>query len=141
MDCRNNVFYSDSAIQGNIYNTMHFFTGGTTPNGGGDAVLGVNWISPGWRKDAPSHAWSGSLSGTTNLITGDAVGANNPHFVDIAAHDYHLLTPSNILDAGGPLSALVPAADAVTMEYLFPQSHQARVQQGTAMDLGALEST
>lgn len=140
VDCRNNVFYCDPAIQGNIYNAMRFSVGGTT-NGGGDINLGVNWISPGWRKDGPSHAWSGALNGTANLIVGDATGANDPHFVDMNAHDFHVLTGSNILDTAGALAAACLPANDVALEYLSPQSSQPRVTQNGAMDLGALEST
>ncbi len=140
VDCRNNVFYCDTAIQGNIYNAMRFSVGGTT-NGGGDINLGVNWISPGWRKDAPSHAWSGALNGTTNLLTGDAAGANDPHFVDMAAHDFHVLTGSNILDTAAALAAACLPANDLALEYLAPQGFKARVTQNGAVDLGAFEST
>lgn len=140
IDCRNNVFFSDTSIQGNIYNTMRFTVGGTTTSGG-DINLGVNWISPGWRKDAPSHAWSGALNGTANLIVGDAAGANDAHFVDMSARDFHVLTGSNILDTAGALAAACLPVNDVTLEYLSPQSWQPRLTQNGAMDLGALEST
>lgn len=140
VDCRNNVIYTDPALQANIYDAFRFINSGTT-NGGGDITLGKNWISPGWRKTAPSQTWDGELIGTGNLIVGDSLGANDPHFIDMNARYYHVLTPSNILDAGGPLAALVPPALSVTQEYVFPQSHQARTLQGVEMDLGALEST
>ncbi len=140
VDCRNNIIFTDTALQGNVYNAFHFFSGGTT-NGGGDLTLGKNWISPGWLKDSPGHAWGGSLIGTANLLVGDAAGVNDPHFVDMAARDYHVLVPSNILDAAGPLNPLVLPDHDVTQEYLPLQSSQPRVMQGVAMDLGALEST
>ncbi len=139
VDCRNNIFYTDPALQAGIYDAFRFINSGTT-NGGGDITLGKNWISPGWRKTAPSQTWSGELIGTENLIVGDALGANDPHFIDMNARDYHVLTPSNILDAGESIAGL-PLDLTVTREYLFPQKSQPRTLQGTAMDLGALEST
>ena len=140
VDCRNNIIFTDTALQGNVYNAFHFFSGGTT-NGGGDVTLGKNWISPGWLKESPGHAWGGSLIGTANLLVGDAAGANDPRFADMASRDYHVLIPSNILDAAGPLNPLVLPDHDVTLEYLPLQSSQPRVMQGVAMDLGALEST
>lgn len=139
VDCRNNIFFADTTVQSSIYNALHFFTPGTT-NSGGDITLTQNWISPNWRKDGPSHTWSGALNGTANLLVGDSGGANNPHFVDINAHDYHVLTGSNILDAGGPLASAALPANDVTREYLAPQTSQPRVLQGSSMDIGALES-
>ena len=140
IDCRNNVFYCDPAIQGNIYNAMRFSVGGTT-NGGGDISLGVNWVSPDWRKDPPSHAWSGALTGTANLLVGDGTSANDPHFVDMNAHNFHVLTGSNILDTAGALSLASLPANDVTLEYLSPHTWKTRVTQNGAPDLGALEST
>ncbi|MBE2287282.1 MAG: DUF4394 domain-containing protein [Prosthecobacter sp.] len=139
VDCRNNIFYTDPALQAGIYDAFRFINSGTT-DGGGDITLGKNWISPGWRKTAPSQTWSGELIGTGNLIVGDALGANDPHFIDMNARDYHVLTPSNILDAGEAIAGL-PLDFTVTREYVFPQGSQARTLQGIAMDLGALEST
>lgn len=141
VDCRNNIFYSDTALQNNIYNAVHFFTGGSNSLGGGDILLGKNWISPGWLKDSPGHGYSGRLLGTTNLIVGDVNGANNPGFADMAGQDYHLLTGANALDAAGPLAAPALPANDVTQQYAPPQSFVARVTLGAAPDLGALESS
>ena len=137
VDFRNNIVFSDTSVQSSIYSAQCFVTAGTT-NGGGDINLGKNWISPNWRKDSPGHAWSGALNGTSNLIVGDNTGSNDMHFVDIAAHDYHVLIPGNSLDAAGAPEANSPA---VTLEYLAPQNQQTRVTQGLGTDLGALEST
>lgn len=140
VDCRNNIFFADTVVQSSIYNAMHFFAGGTT-NSGGDMNLGNNWISPGWRKDAPTHAWTGALNGTANLLVGDSSGANDAHFVDMAARDYHVLTGSNVIDTAGALSPSVLPANDLTLEYVNPQSQKVRTMQSVAMDLGALEST
>ena len=137
VDCRNNVFFADTTVQSSIYNALHFLTPGTTTSGG-DINLTQNWISPNWRKDGPGHTWSGALNGSANLLVGDSVGANNPRFVDINAHDYHVLSGSNIIDASGALAA---SAWPVSLEYVFPQSSQPRVLQGSSIDIGALESS
>ncbi len=139
VDIRNNVLYTDTTLQSNIYNAFRFINSGTT-NGGGDITLGKNWISPGWSKTAPAQTWSGELIGTGNLIVGDADGLNDPHLADLDAHDYHAVSGSNILDASGPLAALALTANAVTLEYLSPRSFQTRPILGSALDIGALES-
>lgn len=141
VDCRNNIFFTDTALQNNIYDAMYFTTAGSNSLGGGDIVLGKNWISPNWRKDSPGHPWSGQLLGTANLIVGDGVGANNPGFADMAAKDYRLLTGANSLDAAGPLAAAVLPANDVTQQYLAPQNFAVRATLGAAPDLGAFESS
>ena len=139
VDCRNNIFYVDQTYQTNIYNALHWFTGGAT-NGGGDINLGTNWVSPGTLKEIPGHAYGGALNGVGNLLIGDSSSANNPHFIDLAAHDYHVTSSSNTIDAAGALAdAALPTYDD-TLEYVAPQSFKARVQQGSKTDLGALES-
>lgn len=141
VDCRNNIFFTDTALQNNIYDAMYFTTAGSNSLGGGDIILGKNWISPNWRKDSPGHPWTGQLIGTANLIVGDATGANNPGFADMAAKDYRLLTGANALDAAGPLAAAVLPANDVMQQYLAPQNFAVRTTLGAAPDLGALESS
>ena len=138
VDIRNNVIYTDPALQASIYNAFRFINHGTT-NGGGDITLGKNWISPGWTKTTPAQTWTGALLGTENLVVGDADGLNDPHLADLDGRDYHAVSGSNILDASGPLA---PAASAfpVTREYLATQTSQLRPVLGSAADLGALES-
>lgn len=141
VDCRNNIFFTDTALQNNIYNAMYFTTAGSNSLGGGDVVLGKNWISPNWRKDSPSHPWTGQLLGTANLIVGDAAGANNPGFADIAAKDYRLLSGANALDAAGPLAPAALPGNDVTQQYAALQTFTVRTTLGAAPDLGALESS
>ncbi len=141
VDFRNNIIYSDTALQSSVYNALHFFTRGTNLLGGGNVTLGKNWITPNWLKDVPGQGWSGLLTGTENLIVGDATGANNPGFADMAAKDYRLLAGANSLDAAGPLAAGALPANDVTQQYLAPQNFAARTTLGAAPDLGALEST
>ncbi len=137
VDCRNNVFFADTTVQSYIYNAMTFSSGGAT-NGGGNITLGTNWISPGWQKDAPGHAYEGLLLGTNNLRVGDSVGANNPRFVNTATRDYHVLTGSNIIDASTSLAA---GDLPILEEYVAPQSSITRNVIGASFDLGAVEST
>ncbi len=137
VDCRNNIFYGDTSIQSSIYTAMTFSTGGAT-HGGGNITLGVNWISPGWQKETPGHAYEGLLLGTNNLLAGDGTGANNPRFVNPAVRDYHVLTGSNILDTSTSLAAGDPP---VLEEYIAPQSSIQRPIMGSALDLGAVESS
>lgn len=141
VDCRNNIFFTDTALQNNIYDAMYFTTGGSNSLGGGDIVLGKNWISPNWRKESPGHPWTGQLLGTANLIVGNGTGANTPGFADLAAKDYRLLTGANSLDAAGPLASAALPANDVTQQYAAPQTFAARVTLGAAPDLGALESS
>jgi len=137
VDCRNNVFYSDTSVQSSVYTTMTFSSGGAT-NGGGNITLGTNWISPGWQKDSPGHAYEGLLLGTNNLRVGDSIGANNPSFVNMATRDYHVLTGSNIIDGSTSLGVGDPP---ILEEYASPQSSITRSVIGGALDLGAVEST
>ncbi len=141
VDCRNNIFFTDTTLQNNIYDAMYFTTGGSNSLGGGDVVLGKNWISPNWRKESPNHPSTSQLLGTANLIVGDVNGANNPGFADMANRDYRLLTGANSLDAAGPLAPAVLPANDVSRQYAAPQTFVARVTLGAALDLGAVEST
>ncbi len=154
VECRNNIFYTDSAFQ-TYYYAFQLMQGGgmTTMN------LGVNWFSPGSRYDWGGHPWTGGvINGATNLvnlagpltagavngsglnIVGDATGSNNPGFVNLAGGDFHLTASANSVDAGGALNAAVVGGGfLVTEQYLSPQTHTARVSTGAAADLGAFE--
>lgn len=154
VECRNNIFYTDSSIQ-DYYHAFHFMHGGgaTTMN------LGVNWVSPGSRYDWGGHPWTGgTINGSTTLVNlpgavaagpvngagrnlvGDATGLNNPGFVNLAGGDYHLTSAANSIDAGGLLDqAILTQGYLDTEQYLAPQGHLARVASGAAADLGAFE--
>ncbi len=138
VDCRNNLFFTDTSIQSNVYNAMTIYGNVGPTLGGGNVTFGPNWISPGWQKDSPGHPYGGSLSGTQNFLVGDNVGANNPRFVNSATRDYHVLTGSNILDAAAALAVGDPP---VAEEYLAPQTSILRPLIGSALDLGAVESS
>ena len=139
VDCRNNIFFCDTALQNNIYNAMHFYAPGNNPNGGGNIMLGNNWISPNWLKEAPLHAYSGQLIGVENLLVGNA-GVNEPGFVDMANRDYQLVETANSIDAAGPLATAALTANDVLRQYSGTQSSIPRTTRGGAPDLGALES-
>ncbi len=154
VDCRNNIFYTDSSLQ-SYYYAFHLMNGGgaTTLN------LGTNWFSPGSRYDWGGHPWTGGIiNGATNLvnlpgpltagaingtglnIVGDATGQNNPGFVNLTGGDYHLTSTANSLDASAALNAAVISAGfLVSEQYLSPQNHLARISMGAAADLGAFE--
>ena len=136
VDSRNNIFYTDTAIQGNIYHAFEMFI---SP-GSGTLTLGSNWVSPGTLQTWPEHAFGATINGWNSLITGDTNGLNNPGFVDMTNRDYHLLTGANAIDAAGPLATNVLPNYPVTNQYVSPQSYVARVILGAAADLGALES-
>lgn len=139
VDCRNNIFFTDTALQNNIYDAMYFNTAGSNSLGGGDIVLGKNWISPGWRKESPGHPWTGQLLGTANLIVGDVSGANNPGFVDITNQNYAVHSGSNARDVAGPLASAVLPANDVTQQYYRQYGYYLRSVIGVGPDLGALE--
>jgi hypothetical protein len=141
VDCRNNIFFTDTALQNNIYDAMYFSTAGSNHLGGGDIVLGKNWISPNWRKESPGHPWTGQLLGTANLIVGDSAGANNPGFADIARKNYYLLGSANAIDAAGPLAPAVLPANDVTQQFDWIQNQFfPRQVLGNAAELGAIEA-
>ena len=137
VDCRNNIFFTDTSIQSNVYKAMNLHGNVGATLGGGNITFGPNWISPGWQKNSPGHPYGGNLTGTQNLLVGDSVGVNNPHFINPAIRDYHVLTGSNVVDASGPLAVGDPT---VLEEYLAPQTSIPRTLIGSALDLGAVES-
>ncbi len=138
VDARNNIFYSDTAIQNNIYQAFHF---GVT-NAAATINLGLNWVSPltqaGWINHSPNLI----VNGWANLVVGDYLGKNNPAFAAPAALDYNLTTGSDAIDLAGPLSAAALAKGlTVDQQYVSPQSFAARPVLGANSDLGAFETS
>jgi hypothetical protein len=138
VDARNNIFFTDTAIQANVYQAFHFAVSSvvTTMN------FGMNWVSPGTQANWYGHSSGTIFIGGANLIVGDYLGKNNPGFASVGALDYHLISGSDALDASGPLApaALAKGYD-VTQEYLAPQGSAPRAVLGNAPDLGAHESS
>ncbi len=98
-----------------------------------DGVLALshNWTKPGW---VSSH---GGLSG---VIDDDGTGIQgaSPGFVDAAMQDYHLLSTSPAVDAGGELHPDVLPVNAPAAQYREPQALEPRPTDGLP-DLGAFE--
>jgi len=134
VDCRNNIFYTDSAITANPYNTFKMVITGAV----GVVNLGNNWLSPGTTKLWYQHEGGGIVNGWASQLVGDSVGKNNPGFVNLVGGDYHLAGGSNSINAGG---VLAPGAYPVSEQYVAPQNHIARTVIGSAPDLGAFESS
>lgn len=156
VDCRNNIFYTDSSFQ-DFYHAFVLVNSGA----GANVKLGVNWISPGSRYDWGGHPWSGgTFNGATNLvnqssavkqgpvngsgllIVGDATGQNNPGFVNLGGGNYQLASNADSIDLAGLLDPTTLANGfLLTEQYLSPQSHTTRATLGAAPDLGALETS
>ena len=137
VDARNNIFYTDTAIQNNLYNAFHFAV--ITANATMD--LGLNWVSPGTRQNWYQHSSGTTFNGWGNLIVGDFLGQNNLSVSSMAGLNYHLIGGSDALDASGPLAAAALAKGYdVTKQYAGPQNFAPRAVIGAAADLGAFES-
>ena len=137
VDARNNVFYSDSAINANPYNAMFIALSTASPT----IDLGMNWISPGIRKDWFGHPTGATINGWSNLIVGDFAGQNSPGFASLAALDYQLTSGSDSIDAAGPLApAALAKGYTVDRSYLAHQTSVARPVLGVRSDLGAFET-
>lgn len=138
VDARNNVFFTDTAINANLYKTA--FVVGT--QGSPTIDLGLNWISPGTRKDWYGHPSGAIVNGWANLIVGDYAGKNDAGFANLAGFDYHLVNGSDAIDAAGPLApAALAKGYTVTQEYVVPQSSGPRITLGANPDLGAFETS
>jgi hypothetical protein len=138
VDARNNVFFTDSAINANIWNAFHLIVTPASPV----VDLGLNWVSPGTLKFWTGHPSGAVVNGWGNLIVGDAAGKNLPGFANINGLDYHLTSAADSIDAAGPLAAAALAGGHdVTQEYSAPQSSVPRVVLGAHADLGAFETS
>ena len=136
VDCRNNIFYTDSSVNSSIYNAFHFIISPAN----GTLNLGTNWISPNTLQTWTGHTFGGVINGFSSQMVGDYAGINNPGFVSLAATNNHLLSNSRCIDAAMPQAAAVAATtNSVTLEYVTHTNFQTRVTSGTAMDFGAYE--
>ncbi len=138
VDARNNVFFTDTAINASVYSSFFLSLAPAT----GTLDLGLNWVSPGSRPDWYGHPGGGTVNGWSNLTIGDYAGHNDPGFVSLAALDYHLTSGSDSIDGAGPLApAALAKGYTVDAEFLAPQSSQPRVALGAHADLGAFETS
>lgn len=138
VDARNNIFYTDTAIQNNVWKAFHFAVSNsiTTIN------LGLNWVSPGTQPNWYGHGAATVVNGFPSLTVGDYAGKNDPGFVNLANLDYHLGNGSDAIDAAGPLdAAALGQGFLVDQEYVPPQGVAPRLTLGTGPDLGAFETS
>ncbi len=138
VDCRNNIFYTDTSINSNQYYAFKMVV--TTANGTVD--MGTNWLSPGTTKLWLGHEGGSTVNGWANQLIGDKNGANNPGFANINGLDYLLTQSSNSVDTGGVLapSALNLGYD-VTEQYVPHYKSKPRTTLDLGPDLGAYEGT
>lgn len=136
VDCRNNIFYTDSAINANPYQAFKMVITGAN----GVVDMEENWVSPKTTKLWLGHEGGSVVNGWANQLFGDANGANNPGFTDLVGGVYTLAPDANSVDAAGTLapSALALGYD-ITEQYKPHRSHKPRVVLGLASDLGAYE--
>jgi hypothetical protein len=138
VDARNNVFYSASTINANLYHAMFLVQSTASPT----IDLGMNWISPGIRRDWYGHPTGAIVNGWSNLIVGDFAGQNSPGFASLAVLDYQLTSGSDAIDAAGPLApAALAKGYTVDRSYLAHQASIARPVLGARADLGAFETS
>ncbi|MEY2880466.1 MAG: hypothetical protein RLZZ15_2846 [Verrucomicrobiota bacterium] len=138
VDARNNVFFTDAAINANLYKTAFIIATKGSPT----VDLGLNWISPGTRKDWYGHPSNAIVNGWANLIVGDYAGKNDPGFANLAGGDFHLVNGSDNIDAAGPLApAALAKGYTVDQEYVVAQSSGPRITLGANPDLGAFETS
>jgi hypothetical protein len=138
VDVRNNIFFTDTAINANIYQAFRMVITPASPV----ISFGLNWVSPGTRPTWIGHPFGGIINGWENLITGSFGGQNIAGFLSPATLDYRLKGGSDSIDAAGPLApAVLARGHAVTQEYLAPQSSSPRALIGARSDLGAFETS
>ena len=137
VDCRNNIFYTDTAVNASVYNAFHFIISPAH----GTLNLGTNWISPGTLPTWQNHAFGGVINGFGAQLVGDFSAQNNPGFSSLASTNNHLLATSRCIDTAGPQAPSVAmTTNAVTLEYVAPTGFQTRVISGAGMDLGTYET-
>jgi hypothetical protein len=128
-----------------IFNNVFVYTGkpryfglraaqevGPDYTSGGVIKLGTNWINQGWVPHDPQHPVLGALLGSEHMLTGDAPPIDLESFAP--------LPRSSIIDAARPGPSA--ASGHPVLWQLGPTlKPERRVLSGTAMDLGAVESS
>ena len=138
LDCRNNIIANLPSTPGAKPSDMSLLI-----SDDGHIDYGNNWVSPGtswftlpWLKTN----FYGVFTGTNQILFGDALGRNDPGFVDLPNTNFLLLASSRCLDAAGPQSPFIAGtADDIALEYVFPTRFQTRTATGAGLDLGAFE--
>ncbi len=138
VDCRNNIFFTDTTVNANPYQAFKIVITGAN----GVVDMGQNWISPKTTKLWLGHEGGSVVNGWASQLFGDSQSTNNPGFVNLVGGNYLLTPGANSVDACDPLatSALALGYD-VTEQYKAHQNHKPRTTLGLASDLGAYEGT
>lgn len=120
-DARNNIFY-----------ILNAGTSLAMLAESGTLSLSNNWAKPGWRNSFEG-AFGGSVTGGSSFILGTA-----PGFVDLANHDFRLLSNGQAVNAGTVLNPDALPTNNVVRQYVNHQTSEGRAVNG-ALDLGAYE--
>lgn len=120
IDARNNVAYVAAA--GSNLKVLDNY---------GRLKLTQNWFKTGWTPFAVGNP-KGSI------INNGTVTGSSPGFVSEAGQDYHLLSSSQCIDEGAPLSPKVLPIHNVVREYMKHQLSVPRAVNGP-FDIGAYE--
>ncbi len=138
VDCRNNIIYTDTSVNANVYKATRMIISGANAH----LDMGKNWLSPKTTKLWLGHEGGSVVSGWANQIVGDAGNLNDPHFVDMATRNYRLTTASKSVDQAGVLNPeVLTHGFNITEQYNPPMKHRSRPVLGVASDLGAYEGT
>ena len=129
-DARNNILHVRPATAGVAPTEVSLL------NIAGLAVLGMNWITPGWLPTRTGVRPTGRIEERGRLLGDDR---NDPGFVDAQAGDYRLKGASNCLDCAGPLDSSATATHPLLDQFAPPRGRAPRVRVGVAPDLGAFE--
>jgi hypothetical protein len=95
VDARNNIVYIAPETAGATPSNFTLMTQY------GNAVFGVNWVSPGWGSWYDNTVPQGTVTGMGSFVPS---AGNDPGFVNLAGNDFHLSTTSSVINAGGALT-------------------------------------
>jgi hypothetical protein len=126
----NNIFYSTVAPTDVRQVVMLGARDGQTS---GIATFENNWVGSGWR---PVHAGNNTVVAQVSGFDVSMSGSD-PGFVSAATDVYTLAAGAMVLSAGTDMAAVVPAGQAVTMEYVKHQGGKPRALLATPA-LGAM---
>jgi len=126
-DVKNNILYNVADSPGAPLSELSLM------QVNGKANFGVNWVSEAWLPSRSGVTFEGTITGTENILSGA-----DPGFVSFATGDYTPKPQSPVVDRATPRAAGVPAEFEILYSPLSPAN--ARLLNGAALDLGALES-
>lgn len=126
-DVRNNILYNVAASPGAPLSEFSFMIVY------GKANLGVNWVNDGWLTNRTGVPFEGTLTGTGNLLTGA-----DPGLLSHTTSDFASRAESPVVDRATAQAVGVSVEFEVLYLPLSPRV--ARIRNGAALELGALES-